>query len=243
MLKYAVFPRELLQAKLIAVFFLFGYLAPVASQAQGANGDIFQRIDAAVRARDEGLTAYTATEHYAVFRNHDQEHPAAEMMVKTTYQKDSGKSFTILSESGPELLRKQVLEAILDTERRMSQRDNRATAVITTANYEMTVKGSEAVDGRNCVAVTLKPKRISPYLFDGTVWVDAQDESIVQLQGVAVKSPTVLTGPSQILRQYTSINGFPMATHAKAVSNSWLLGQTTIKIDYTNYEMQLPQGQ
>jgi hypothetical protein len=243
MLKYAVFPRELLPAKLIAAFFLFGYLAPVASQAQGANGDIFQRIDAAVRARDEGLTAYTATEHYAVFRNHDQEHPAAEMMVKTTYQKDSGKSFTILSESGPELLRKQVLEAILDTERRMSQRDNRATAVITTANYEMTVKGSEAVDGRNCVAVTLKPKRISPYLFDGTVWVDAQDESIVQLQGVAVKSPTVLTGPSQILRQYTSINGFPMATHAKAVSNSWLLGQTTIKIDYTNYEMQLPQGQ
>jgi hypothetical protein len=30
-----------------------------------------------------------------------------------------------------------------------------------------------------------------------------------------------------------------MATHAKAVSNSSLLGQTILKIDYTGYQMQL----
>jgi hypothetical protein len=241
-LKTTAFWREFGAAKVGAACLLFGF-APVVSHAREANTEILQKIDAAVQARDEGLAAYTVTEHYAVFRNHDEVHPAAEMTVKTTYQKNIGKSYSILSETGPELLRKQVLEAILDNEKRMSQPDNRATAVITSANYEMTVKGSEAVDGRNCVAVALKPRRMSPYLFYGTIWVDVQDQAIVQLQGVAAKSPTVLTGPSQVFRQYATINGLPMATHAKAVSKSWLLGQTTIKIDYSNYEMQLREGQ
>ena len=66
-----------------------------------------------------------------------------------------------------------------------------------------------------------------------------KNEAIVQLQGVSAKSPSMLTGPSEVFRQYTQIDGFPMATHAKAVSNSSLLGQTTIKIDYTGYQMQL----
>jgi hypothetical protein len=35
------------------------------------------------------------------------------------------------------------------------------------------------------------------------------------------------------------MEGFAMATHARAVSNSWLVGQTVITIDYTDYAMQL----
>jgi hypothetical protein len=162
------------------------------------------------------------------------------MMVKTAYQKNVGKSYTVLSESGPELLRK-VLEAILDSEKRMTQPANRATAVLTSANYEMSVKGAESVDGRSCMAVSLKPRRTSPYLFNGTIWVDAQDESIVQLEGTSAKSPSVLTGPSQVFRQYEIIDGFPMATHAKAETKSWVLGQMIIKIDYTDYNIRKSQ--
>ncbi len=121
----------------------------------------------------------------------------------------------------------------------MTQPANRATAVITPGNYEMTVNEHETVEGRNCMTVAIKPRRVSPYLFNGTIWVDARDQSIVQLQGVAAKSPSMLTGPSEVFRQYTLIDGFSMATHAKAVSNSSLLGQTIIKIDYTGYQMQL----
>lgn len=209
----------------------------------GESAAILQGIDAAVNAREQGLLGYTVTEHYAVFRNKDQVNPAAEMTVKTTYRKDVGKSYAILSESGSNLLRKQVLEPILDRERELTEPANRATAVITSANYEMAVKGAQEVDGRNCVLVALRPRRESTYLFNGTIWVDAQDYSIVQLEGTASKSPTVLTGPAQVTRQYTMIDGFPMATHAKAVSNSWLLGQTTIKIDYTGYEMMVRPAQ
>jgi len=216
-----------------------GLSASLSSTAQqDTSAAIIQRIDGSVHARENNLLGYTATEHYAVFRNHDEQHPAADMVVKTKYQKDVGKNYTVVSESGSEILRK-VLEAVLDNERRMTRPADRVTALITPANYAMTVMGMETADGRNCVAVSLKPRRVSQYLLNGTAWVDPQDGSIVQLQGVTAKSPSVFTGASQVFRQYATIEGFPMATHARAVSNSWLAGETTIKIDYTDYQIQL----
>jgi hypothetical protein len=221
-------------SSIFLIFFLLLY--PLQAQ-QDANRDVIQRIDASVRARDENVLGYTVNEHYAVFRGRDEVHPAAEMVVKTTYKKDAGKSYNIQSETGSEPPRK-VLEMVLNNEKKLSEPANRATAVITSANYEMSVKGSESIDGRNCLAVELKPRRNSPYLFNGTIWVDAQDESIVKLQGVAAKSASVLTGPSQVFRQYGTLDTFPMAMHAKAVSNSWMLGATVIKIDYSDYQIQ-----
>lgn len=211
--------------------------APLPLSEAQSTPNLPAQIDAAVHARDEGIESYTVTEHYAVFRNGDETHPAAEMRVMTTYRRNGGKTYETLEESGSSLLRKQVLEAILENEKRMSQPENRARAVITSANYDMTLKDSEILDGRNCVVVFLKPKRLSPYLFDGTIWVDALGGSIVRLEGTASKSASVLTGPAQVSRQYAMIDGFPMATHAQAISNSWLLGKTTIKIDYSGYQI------
>ncbi len=233
----AVIPRTLAVSLVCVSLSAAGGLVQSPAQ-QDANAAVLQRIDASVHARENNLLGYTVTEHYAVFRNHDEQHPAAEMVVKTTYQRDVGKNYTIVSETGPVLLRK-VLETVLDNERNMTRPANRVSAVISPANYEMTVKGAEPVDGRNCLAVVIRPRRTAQYLLNGTVWVDAGDGAIVQLEGVTAKSPSMFAGASQVFRQYTMIDGFAMATHARAVSNSWLAGQTTIKIDYTGYQLQV----
>jgi len=233
------FHKEPSGLRQICASLIFGVLAvgPLPAQPD-ANAEILQKIDASVHAREEGLLGYTVNERYRVFRNHDESHPVAEMMVRTTYQKDVGKKFSIVSGSGSELMRR-VLETILDNERRLTQPANRASAVIASANYEMSVQGSAVIDGRNCIAVALKPRRASEYVMNGTVWVDAEDGSIVQVEGITARSPSVFSGASQVFRQYTMIDGFPAATHARAVSNSWLVGQTVITIDYTDYAMQL----
>ena len=225
-------------ASLICVFFsTLAGLSQSRAQQDG-NAAVLERIDASVHARESNLLGYTVTEHYAVFRNHDEQHPAAEMVVRTIYQKDVGKNYTIISETGSALLRK-LLETVLDNERTITRPANRVTAMISPANYEMAVKGAELVNGRNCVAVAITPRRASQYLLNGTVWVDAQNGSIVQLQGATSRSPSMFAGASQVFRQYTTIDGFAMATHARAVSNSWLVGKTIIKIDYTGYELQV----
>jgi hypothetical protein len=200
---------------------------------------VIRGIDASVKARVDNLAGYTVIEHYALFRGQDESKPVAEMMVKTDYRKGTGKNFTILSQSGSAIMRNEVFKNLLDNEKRMSQPGNVETALINSSNYEMKVEagGPRQLDGRACLLIALTPRRASPYLFKGTLWIDAQDYSIVQIQGTASKSKFFLTEAPEVLRQYANIDGFPMATHATAVSKSPILGQTIVKVDYKNYQI------
>jgi hypothetical protein len=200
---------------------------------------IIRGVDSAVRARLDGIASYTVTEHYFVYRNNDETHPAAEMTVKTTYQRETGKSYAILSESGSEMIRKFVLQSILDNEKRINEPGTREGSWINSSNYRMKLKpgGIARLNGRDCFVVSIDPKQKAPNLIVGSIWVDAKDQSIVQLQGTASKSISVFTGPTQVMRQYQNISGFAEATHARAESESSLFGKTVVTIDYQGYEI------
>ena len=226
----------------LVVAFIFACLGAITASAQQLDtAAVIQRVDAAVKARVEGIAGYTVTEHYAVYRNMDETNPVAEMTVKTTYQRDTGKSYTIISQTGSGIIRSLVLGAILDNEKRISLPGNREGAWITSANYEMKLKpgGTQLLDGRDCLVLALAPRRKTPYLVEGTLWVDSKDGSIVQVEGTATRSSSLFTGPTQVIRQYANVGGFSQATHARAVSNSFMFGQTIVKIDYQDYQVQL----
>jgi hypothetical protein len=226
---------------LMAVY-LFAFLGTILVQAQQLDtASVIQQVDAAVKARVESVAGYTVTEHYAVYRNKDELHPVAEMTVKTTYRKDTGKSYAIVSQSGSQIIRSLVLGSILDNEKRLNQPGIREGSWFTSANYEMKLKlgGTQSVHGRDCNVLSLTPRRKTPYLIEGTLWVDSTNGSIVQVQGTAAKSSSLLTGPTQVIREYANMSGFSQAIHARAVSNSTLFGETIVKIDYQNYQVQL----
>jgi hypothetical protein len=205
---------------------------------------IVHGVDASVKNRIDHLAAYTVTEHYAVFRGKDETHPAAEMLVKTTYRKQQGKSYEIISQSGSTFWRNEVLATLLNNEKHMSLPGNVETALIDSANYEMTLDTTarEQLNGRDCLVLDINPRRTSQFLFKGKVWVDARDYSIVLLKGRASKSAFFLASAAEVTRQYEEVSGLPMATHAQATSVSSLLGQTVVKIDYTNYHVDLVTG-
>lgn len=229
---------------ILAAVILFVCSGSSALSQQPDSATIIRGVDASVKNRIDRLAGYTATEHYAVFRGHDQTHPAAEMVVKTTYRKETGKSYTIVSQTGSGFWRSEVLDRLLDNEKLMSKPGNVETALITSANYEMKpdAKGMERIDGRNCLLLDIAPRRKSQYLFRGLLWVDAKDFSIVQLKGTAGKSAFFLASAAEVTRQYTELDGLPMATHAAAVSGSVLLGQTVVKVDYSDYQMYMRSG-
>ncbi|HKF46767.1 MAG TPA: hypothetical protein VKB38_05370 [Terracidiphilus sp.] len=224
---------------ILCIAFIFPAVAPC---QQDQNSEIIRGIDASVAARDQNVLAYTVTEHYSVFRARDKDHPIAQMIVKTDYEQGRGKAYTILSESGSAVMRREVFGRLLDNEKAMNEPANRAKELITSANYTMRVQGKDNAGGRSCLIVSIMPKQNAPYLFRGKIWVDAKDESIVQLEGIASQSVSIFTGPAQISRTYANIEGFPMATHATAASSSWLLGLTTIDIDYTGYAVKLREA-
>jgi hypothetical protein len=227
----------------IALFAFLGTTMVPAQQLDTAS--VVRQVDAAVKARIENLAGYTVTEHYAVYRGDDEIHPIAEMTVMTTYKKESGKSYVIVSQTGSSIVRNLVLRTILENEQRLNQPGVREGAWITSANYEMKLKpgGTQPLDGRDCLVLGLVPRRKESYLIEGSLWVDSKDGSIVQLQGTASKSSSLVTGPTQVTRQYASIGGYSQATHVRAMSNSFMLGKTIVKIDYQDYHIQLrPPG-
>jgi len=235
-----VFERRLLIGLVAASFFAFhGSMIVPAQQLDTAS--VIRQVNAAVKARNDNLAGYTVTEHYAVYRSNDEIHPIAEMTVMTTYKMESGKSYTIVSQTGSGIVRDLVLHAILDNEKQLNQPGIREGTWITSANYEMQLKpgGTQPLDGRDCLVLALIPKHKAPYLIEGSLWADAKDGSIVQVQGTASKSSSLFAGPTQVMRQYANIGGFSQATHVRAVSNSFIFGETIVTIDYRDYHIQL----
>jgi len=213
----------------------------VAQAQQLDSTAVIQQVDAAVKARVDHVAGYTVTEHYAVYRGKDESHSAAEMTVRTVYRKGTGKSYTIVSESGSAFIRKHVLETLLDNEKEINQPGKREHSWITSANYEMKLKpGSlQRMDERDCHVLTITPRHKATNMIEGTIWVDAKDGEIVRIEGVSSQSPSVLTGPAHVMRKYASLHGYAMATQARAVSDSFLLGRTVIRIDYKDYQIEV----
>jgi len=200
---------------------------------------IIRGVDAAVKHRVDSVAGYTVTENYNLYRGSDLTHPAAQMTVLTTYSRESGKSYKILSEDGSHILRSAVFSPLLDNEMRINLPGNVEASWLISSNYEMHLQlgGPQTVNGRACYALAIHPRQKAPNLVEGTIWVDTRDYSIVKIEGHGSRSASWVTFPSKVMRIYEPIDGFAMATHAQAVTESDLLGPTTITIDYTGYQI------
>jgi hypothetical protein len=212
--------------------------APVRSSGQISDQEIVKRIDAAVYERNNALARYTAQEQYDIYRN-GEVNPSAQMTLQTVYSYSGDKAYTLTSQSGSQFLRTVVLDKILSEEREMAKVSIRESGWITSANYEMRPqRGIVAMNGRECLIVDLKPRRKSPHLFNGKIWVDASDFSVLRIEGVLSQSLSIFTGQTTVTRDYGRMDGFSMATHTEARTRSFLLGETVMKINYTGYQIQ-----
>ena len=225
-------------------------LLPIASGVAAATAQVpdqaavIRQIDAAVAARVGNILGFTDVEHFSVYRSGDETHPVAEMTVRDTYKKGVGKAFTVLSQSGSGIILHFGLKPLISSDVTINLPGNVEKSWFTSANYLMKLKpgGIERFNGRDCYVLAIAPRREAPNLIIGTLWADAKDGSLVQIEGVSSKSPSAFAGTTHVMRQYTNINGFAMAMHARAESNSMLFGQTVIMIDYSNYQLQLRGG-
>jgi hypothetical protein len=213
--------------------------AAIPAQAPDAAA-IIRKIDAAVASRFDNVLGSTDTEHYAVYRGNDETHPAAEMTVRDTYTKGAGKSYAILSQSGSSMILRFGLKPLLDNEKTINLPANVEKSWFISANYNMQLKpgGAVSLNGRSCYVFTIAAKRTAPNTMNGTLWADARDGSLVQIDGIATASASALSGPAHMMRQYANISGFSMAMHARAESHGAFIGRTVVTIDYSNYQLQ-----
>jgi hypothetical protein len=228
--------RQLARLAVIVSFTL------AAAPAQGPDAaSVIRSVDAAVANRVNNVLAFTDTEHYAVYRGDDETHPAAEMTATDNYKKGVGKTYTILSQSGSSIIQRFGLKPLIDNEENVNLPGNVEKSWFVSANYDMKLRpgGPVELDGRSCSILDITAKRRAPNLIDGTMWVDAHDGSLVQIDGVATEAASMYSGPAHMMRQYANVNGFSMAMHARAESKSFLFGRTVVTVDYSNYRLQI----
>jgi hypothetical protein len=218
-------------------------MAAAPAQAPDAAA-IIRSVDAAVVLRAIDVLGFTDTERYRVFRGNDETHPAAEMTVTDTYKKGVGKSYTIVSESGSPLIQRVGLNPLLDNEQKINLPGNIEKSWFISANYEMRLRpgGAVQLNGHSCYILDIRAKHKAPNLIDGSMWVDAHDGTLAQIDGMATQAASIFSGPAHMMRQYANVNGFSMAMHARAESNSAFFGRTVVTVDYSNYQLQVSRA-
>jgi hypothetical protein len=218
-------------------------LAAAPLQAPDATA-IIRGVDAAVVLRFDDVLGFTDTEHYSVFRGKDETHAAAEMTVTDNYRKGTGKSYVVVSQSGSSVIQRFGLKPLLDSEQNINLPGNIEKSWFISANYEMKLRpgGPVQLNGRSCYILDIAAKRKAPNMMNGSMWVDARDGTLAQIDGVATEAASIYSGPAHMMRQYANVNGFSMAMHARAESNSFLFGRTVVTVDYSNYHLQVKTG-
>ena len=210
---------------------------PVAAQDEAG---LLAKIDAMAQSRYQHVAGFSDTEHYVVYRGADQTNAAAEITVRVTYRKGVGKSYKVLSQSGSAIIQHFGLKPLLENEKEINDPAKVAESWFTTANYEMHVSPAEQrmVGGRTCIGVAIHPKREAPNMIDGVLWVYAADGSTCEVDGMASKSPSMFAGTTHMMRDYAMMDGYAMATHARAES-SGMFGKTVVTIEYTDYKIEV----
>ena len=195
--------------------------------------EIVSRMAASDLHRQSSIEGYAGMRRYVLENEKLQKH--AEMTVRVKCDQDGTKHFEVVSEDGWKAAHKHVLQKMLESESDASRPGMRATARLVPANYDFALVGTEQVAGRTAYVLEVSPKRKEKYLFEGRIWVDAEDFALVRAEGSPSKNPSFWTKSTHFVQLYQK-NGaqwFPVST--QSVTDARIFGSTNVSIDYFDY--------
>jgi Fe-S cluster biosynthesis and repair protein YggX len=174
-----------------------------------------------------------------VLENH-KFHKRAEMLVQVQGDRDGTKHFEIVSQEGWGGAHKHVLRKMLESETETSRPEMRARARLNPENYNFALIGTELIAGRAAYVLEIEPKRNEKYLFQGRVWVDAEDYALVRAEGKPAKKPSFWTKEIHFVQIYQKCGPlwFPLST--QSVTEAHLFGTTDVSIEYLDYVPKMP---
>jgi outer membrane lipoprotein-sorting protein len=200
--------------------------------------EIVNRMAAHDLARQASIEGYAGMRRY-VLENHKY-HKRAEMLVQVQGDRDGTKHFEIVSEQGWGGARKHVFHKMLESETETSRPEIRANARLIPDNYDFALVGTELVAGRAAYVLEIKPKRNEKYLFQGRIWVDAEDYALARAEGGPAKKPSFWTKSIHFVQIYQKRGPawFPLST--QSVTEAHLFGATDVSIEYFDYAPRMP---
>ena len=199
---------------------------------------IFDELVAHNSLRAATLRSYTALRTYQVVDLEGKVH--AEEVGRMEYLAPDEKKFVVTSEKGSVVVRRLALNALIASEIETTAGKQHHDSAISPANYTLDVLGEQDVGPYHCYVAQAVPKRRDKYLFEGKIWIDAEDYAVVRIEGHPAKKLSFWIQRADFVRQYQRIDSFWFPQRDMTFVDVRLYGKKVLTIDHREYTVNSP---
>jgi hypothetical protein len=190
--------------------------------------------------RKAALHDYTVLRTYQVIDLKGKLH--AEEIGRMEFFSPDKKTFTVTSESGSGLVRRMALNPLINSEIEAAAGKGHHDSAISSDNYSLNLLGEQQVGSYRCFVAEAVPKRKAKYLFEGKVWIDANDYSVVRIEGHPAKKLSFWIEHADFVRQYHKVDDFWLPEKDQTLVQVRLYGKKILKIEHRNYVVNAGQS-
>ena len=223
-------------------FFIFGtFVLLLTATAIGVSeSDAFPSADVLVARmlahnteRQRQLPGYRGMRRYVLENDRMNKH--AEMLVRVKGDADETKHFEVVSEEGWKAAQRHVLQKMLATESEASSPEMRLKARLSPENYEFHMAKTALLGDRMAYVIDVVPKRRDERLFEGQIWIDAQDYALARVEGRPAKNPSFWITSVHFVHTYQKSGPFWFPASTESVTEVRVFGSTSLTINYFDY--------
>ncbi len=189
------------------------------------------------RKRKQGLQSYTGQREYHLLYTGFPGRREADLVVLVKYQAPADKQFTIVSQSGSNLIVNRVFKKLLETEKETADAESESRTAVTEDNYGFELLGREDVSGRPSYILKVEPKTGNKLLYRGKIWVDAADFAVAKIEAEPAKKPSFWISNTVVHHTYRKIGEFWLPEQNESTSEVRLGGHAVLSIQYRDYKV------
>ena len=190
--------------------------------------------------RRTAMHDYTVLRTYQVVDLKGKVH--AEEIGRMEFLSPDKKTFTVTSESGSGLVRNMALNPLIKSEIETAAGKEHHDSAISADNYSLNLLGEQQVGPYRCFVAEVQPKRKDKYLFEGKLWIDVKDYSVVRIEGHPAKKLSFWIQRADFVRQYQKIDSFWLPQKDETLVQVRLYGKKLLKIEHLNYVVNAGQS-
>ena len=199
-----------------------------------ANADEVMAKMFAQDGKREALSQGYAGYRRYIFDN-NRLHKHAELLVTVKCDPDGSKHFDVVTEEGWKTANHKILRKMMESEAETSFPQTRPKSRLTPDNYSFAMVQQDSVEGRPTYVIDVTPKREDKYLFEGRIWVDANDYALVRAEGKPAKNPSFWTRSIHFVHQYQKSGDFWFPATTESITQARIFGNTDVTIQYFDY--------
>jgi hypothetical protein len=190
--------------------------------------------------RRTALHDYSVLRTYQVIDVKGKVH--AEEVGRMEFVAPDKKTFTVNSEAGSGLVRHMALNPLIKSEIDTAAGKEHHDSAISADNYSLNLLGEQQVGPYRCFVAEARPKRKDKYLFEGKLWIDVEDYSVVRIEGHPAKQLSFWIQRADFVRQYQKTDGFWLPQKDQTLVQVRLYGKKVLTIDHRDYVVNAGQS-